>query len=38
MYKITASELNNEKATEYETKSMLYLMNCYNRDDVAFLQ
>ena len=37
MYKITASELNNEKATEYETKSMLYLMNYYNnRGDVAF--
>lgn len=29
MYKITASEERNEKATEYETKSMLYMMNYY---------
>ena len=37
MYKITATEFNNEKATEYETKSMLYLMNYYNnRGEIAF--
>lgn len=29
MYKISASEERNEKATEYETKSMLYMMNYY---------
>ena len=33
MYKITASEERNEKATEFETKSMLYLMNYYNKSN-----
>ncbi len=32
-YKITSSEERNEKATEYETKSMLYMMNYYNKAD-----
>lgn len=30
MYKITASEERNEKATEFETKSMLFMMNYYS--------
>ena len=32
-YKITSSEERNEKATEYETKSMLYMMNYYDKAD-----
>lgn len=31
MYKITSTEERNEKATEYETKSMLYMMNYYDK-------
>ena len=30
VYKITASEKNNEKATDFETKAMLYMMNYYS--------
>lgn len=30
MYKITSSEERNEKATDFETKSMLYMMNYYS--------
>lgn len=33
MYKVTASEERNEKATEFETKSMLYMMNYYSDSD-----
>ncbi len=34
MYKVTASEERNEKAAEYETKSMLYMMNYYEKSDM----
>lgn len=30
MYKVTSSEEKNEKATDFETKSMLYMMNYYS--------
>lgn len=33
MYKITSSEERNEKATEFETKSLLYMMNYYNNSE-----
>lgn len=33
IYKVTASEERNEKAAEYETKSMLYMMNYYAKSD-----
>ncbi len=33
MYKITSSESNNEKATDFETKALLYLMNYYKDSD-----
>ena len=28
MYQFTTTERNNEKASEYETKAMLYLFGC----------
>ncbi len=33
MYKISSSESSNEKATDFETKAMLYLMNYYQEAD-----
>lgn len=33
MYKITSSEERNEKATEFETKSLLYMMNYYHNSE-----
>ena len=33
MYKITSTEERNEKATDFETKSMLYMMNYYSNAD-----
>lgn len=33
MYKITSTESNNEKATDFETKALLYLMNYYRDSD-----
>lgn len=36
MYKVTSSEEHNEKATEFETKSMLYLMNYYENSDKIY--
>lgn len=38
MYKVTSSEERNEKATEFETKSLLYLINYYeNSNEVHWL-
>ncbi len=36
MYKVTSSEERNDKASEFETKSMLYLMNYYENSDKVY--
>lgn len=36
MYKITSSEERNEKATEFETKSLFYLMNYYEKSNKVY--